>query len=231
VLTIDTRREVLAWSRWTTQGFFRDVTVVAADDDGRGPKDMLYAVVQRTINLQTRTYIERLTEKNVWVDHFYVGESNTPQTQWSGFTTLPNTEILVVADGAVAGEFVTDNAGDFELNTPASNISAGLDYPARKVVQLDLHVGEAEASRRGLEFRKIRASVDLLNTQTLAVDGSRVTFRNLGSQLLDQPLPQFTGNKRVILSGIGRDLRVTMTFPDPLDATVQALTTEVKLKR
>ena len=59
-LTYIREQEVYGWSRHTTDGLFKSVASVQEGDN-----DLLYAVVERTINSRTVKYIERLHEHDI----------------------------------------------------------------------------------------------------------------------------------------------------------------------
>ena len=51
-------------------------------------------------------------------------------------------------------------------------------------------------------------------------------FRNLGSGLLNAPIEQFTGIKRIRINGISAQPQLTITVDEPLPMTLLSLTTE-----
>lgn len=86
VLTQDESKQVLGWSRFKTfnpdgaLAKFRDAAVVETDHgafDASGVPitvPTLYALVERTVDGKTQTFLEALTEEDVYLDHWYVGE-------------------------------------------------------------------------------------------------------------------------------------------------------------
>jgi hypothetical protein len=69
-----------------------------------------------------------------------------------------------------------------------------------------------------------------VGTSSLSIDGYAVPFRAFGSLLLDQPIPKFTGTKKVKVQGIADDQTVTLTVTEPLPCTVLHITTYVKVR-
>jgi hypothetical protein len=99
-----------------------------------GIEDLVYFVVRRTINGQTKRFIERLAHRdscvggalNVQADccFSYSGTAvSTVQVPW-----LPNTDVIVWADGADLGAATTDASGNCVLPDGAThaNIVVGL---------------------------------------------------------------------------------------------------------
>ncbi|WP_374632852.1 hypothetical protein [Ferrovibrio sp.] len=89
--------DIIGWSRWTTDGWFTDACVVKTDHGDGYKIDTLYALIER----DTGIFIEALTEDKVFVDHWYIGASETAKATWSGLRTLFGEELQVVADGFV----------------------------------------------------------------------------------------------------------------------------------
>jgi hypothetical protein len=228
ILTIDTRREVLAWSRWTTQGLFRELTpCFSLDSSGLREVESIYVITQRNLNGTDRVFLEKWTEDDIYLDHHYTGTSNTPTTTWNGFTTLANETVTVVADGAVAGEFTVNNSGSITLNEPAASIVVGLPYTSR-LRTLDLFFELFRQIRTDKPIRKIAATMELKNTVALSVDGKPLFFRPYGNTLLDQPLVPFSGIKQSVLQGYSRDCFLTLETDEPLPATILSIGVKCK---
>ena len=127
-LTYVPEQQVGAFSTVETQGEFLSCAVVAEGDE-----DILYAVVRRIINGQTKVFIERMHERQytslencVYLDcsGTYRGEA---KTEISGLTWLEGMEVSILADGSVEpSQFVTN--GKITLEAPASVVHVGLPY-------------------------------------------------------------------------------------------------------
>ena len=226
VLTTDSQREVVAWSRWTTDGLFRDVIAVNVNINNK-LKQALFAVVQRTVNGVNKVFLEMLTEEDAWLDCWHAGTSGTPQTTWSGITSLANSNVMVVADGHVAGTYAVNGSGQFTLPNPASSVIAGREYKSTLGLQFLRVVKDGQALNRVM--RLVKTSVTLQDTLSLKIGGQAVPFRGFGNQLLDDPLITYTGTKERKLLGVGKDLTVTLTVEEPLPCTINSVTTEVKI--
>lgn len=105
-LTFVPEQNIAAWHRHRTRnGAFESITVVAEGDE-----DVLYAVVRRQINGQTRRYIERLHSRQVLrddaADGFFVdagvSRQGAPISSISdGLGHLEGQEVAILVDGAV----------------------------------------------------------------------------------------------------------------------------------
>lgn len=147
-LTYIPEEQVGAWHQHSTQqGSFKSICCVA-----EGTEDVLYAVVQRSINGQTVNYVERMasrvidpSDSSTW---FFVdaGASQSfpnPVTEISGLSWLEGATVAVLADGGVQSQKKV-TAGAITLDRAASNVQIGLPYtcdletlPA--VLQLDAY--------------------------------------------------------------------------------------------
>lgn len=127
----DTKDEVEAWWRLMTLGIIENVAVLPA---ATGTEDLVYFVVNRTVNGVTRRFIERLAPRtnavggalNQMADcalSYQGAPVVTVQLSW-----LPNTSCVVWADGKAIGTGTTDVAGNLAMpdGQAHANIVAGL---------------------------------------------------------------------------------------------------------
>lgn len=131
VLLYDVKDEVEAWWRMQTLGVIENVAVLPQ----AAPEDLVYFVVNRTINGVTRRFIERLAPRTNCVGgainqqlDCHVVYQGAPVTSIS-LAQLPNTLVSVWADGAAIGTGTTNAAGVLSPlpdGNPHSNIVAGL---------------------------------------------------------------------------------------------------------
>lgn len=122
--------EVEAWFRIQTQGVIERVCVLPSDDI----EDRVYFIVKRTIDGNTRRFIEKLAlrenciggAQNLQLDSYvtYSGAAATTVT----LAHLPNTLVTIWADGRKIGTATTDGSGVATLPDAVSafNIVAGL---------------------------------------------------------------------------------------------------------
>lgn len=143
VLVTDTAEEVFCWIEVETDGAIED----AATLPGQG-EDAVYYLVRRTVNGQTRRYLERWAREsdcqggdwNLQADAFRTVENAIPDDTISGLDHLEGSAVVVWADGR---DFSADDpdtgdqstytvsSGQITLEEPVSRAVVGLPYRAR----------------------------------------------------------------------------------------------------
>lgn len=127
VLTYQDEQEVFAWTRATTQGLFKSVTVVR-----EGDKDIPYFLVQRNINGTTKNFIERLDTREFTdlQDAFCVdcGLSLDVPITITGMTAADPVVVTAPAHGLSNGDRV-DISDVLEVSTSNTQLKvASTDY-------------------------------------------------------------------------------------------------------
>lgn len=150
VLIFDPAEEVNCWVEIETDGFIEDVVVLP----GLG-EDRVFYCVRRTINGQTKRYLERFAEESEAVG----GETNiltdstvefdfggSPSATITGLGHLEGEEVRVWADGKDAGVFVVAS-GAVTLPAAVAKGSVGLGYRARfRSAKLTQTLGDGRTS-------------------------------------------------------------------------------------
>lgn len=119
----DPSEEVVAWSRVTTDGTFKDVVVVPGDDE-----DIVYVTVTRS----TGTYLERFAKMEEMVDyHFDSAITKTsPGTAITGLDIMEGKFVGVWADGRDRGQYRVVS-GAITLPASYTTVNIGLPYVAK----------------------------------------------------------------------------------------------------
>lgn len=232
-LSINVRRNVIGWSRFTTSGSFLKCLAIN-DNDTTPPTQRLYALVKRTYIQDDSTstnavFLERMTENTIYLDSWQQ-KSDSGHTSVTGIYHLKNQTVRVVTDGLVHANATVGtraNSANISLNDTSSNTQVGLGYTST-LTTLTIPVIINGVVMRGEEQRKISAYVNLNNTQDLKVDDQQIDFRSLGSGLLDAPITPFTGTTKTYISGVTTDPNVSITSSEPLQATVLGITVELE---
>jgi hypothetical protein len=132
-LTYIPEEQLGAWHHHDTQGTFESVACVA-----EGSEDVLYAVINRTINGSTVRYVERMASRiidpadsSTWffVDAGVTQTFGSPVTNISGLTWLEGATVAVLADGGEQSQ-KTVTGGAITLDHAASVITVGLPITA-----------------------------------------------------------------------------------------------------
>ncbi len=144
-LTYMKEHEVWAWTRHETaaSGYFEDVSVIA-----EGNEDVPYFIVRRTINGQTKRYIERMHTRvfDTIEDAFFVDcgltYSGTSATVISGLDHLEGQTVVALANGNVV-RGLTVASGSVTLPNAATKVHIGLPMTAA-LQTLDLDMGNVQ---------------------------------------------------------------------------------------
>jgi len=220
VLNIAREQDLLAWSLWTTNGKFEEVTVLGQD---------VYVTVKRTINGNTVRYIEKFNNLH-FTDASLIKTNNSPTTAWSGLGHLEAETVRVRGDNYVLDSKTVAN-GAITSSLTVSELEAGLNFTA-KIKTLPLEGIIDNKSLSGDWKRLVSVNCRLNNTRNIVIkygDTRYVpSFTSFGSNVLDTPVQTFTGWKKVYVSGVERDVALEITQDDPLELELLSLTVTIK---
>jgi len=159
-LTYLPAQQVGAWHQHDTDGAFESCTVVAEGDE-----DVLYAIVQRTINGSDVRYVERLASRQFTdqADAFFVDcgatYSGDPATEISGLDYLEGKTVSILADGAVMPQQVV-TGGKITLSVAASKVQVGLPITADlQTLPLAAQIDSAFGQGRSKNVNKVQLRV------------------------------------------------------------------------
>ncbi len=217
-MAINVEKDVLGWSRFTTDGNFKRCVEV---------DNSLYVLVERTVDSTAQIYLEKLEDTDFYFDS-YLAETNTAQT---GITLdhLSNESVRCLTDGSVHANITLNGSGVGTLSGTFTNVAAGLHYESNIETLPATVIIQNQYSQRGEQITKKRADIVLQNTQSLVFDGYDVQFTTLNNTTVNATPTNFSGTKLVFLSGTGVDLTVTANVKDPLPATILGATVEYKV--
>lgn len=177
-------------------GFVESITAISGEKHSE-----LWLTVRRTINGQTKRYIEYMSEhfngRNmdradaVLVDSAIAFDGEATGT-FTGAGHLEGETVALMADGATMPA-ATVASGSFTLNAErqASKLIAGLGYD--KVIMPLRPVFQTQAGRNfGEKVKAVRYNIDLLNTGGLLI-GDKHAVQRLDGQNMDEAVPLYTG--------------------------------------
>lgn len=202
-------QQVVAPSEFITDGEYIDVGVDVTD---------IYVVVKRTFDSVDKFYLEKFDE-TLYTDCAFTGGAA------SEATGLPHEgkTLDIICDGAVqdseevdAGEVPFQRASEeyYEVGLPITVLARTMP------IELRLNTG----TRIAFKKRLVQINAIVENSQHLNLNGQSVPFRNFDNPLLDDPVPSFTGVKRLDgVRGYSREVAVEVTQTLPLDMTLLAL--------
>lgn len=230
-LTHQPEHEVKAWHQHTTRGTFESACAIPEGSD-----DALYVIVRRTINGQTRPYIERLHTRRFQTldDAFFLDcgatYSGAPVATVSGLHHLEGEEVVILADGGVErGQTVT--GGQVTLAAPASTVHVGLPYNA-DAQTMPLAIEAAPAFGQGVQKNINSAGLRVYQSSSIKAgprfDKLTEYPQRLTTQPFDTPPAMVTGLVQMSLTPAWQQEGCVCVRQDqPLPLTLVALVLEV----
>ena len=161
--TYQKEHKVWGWHQHSTpaDGEFEWVESVT-----EGDMDAVYAIIKRTIDGQTKRYVERLEsrEQTDSEDCFYVDSGlsydGSAITAVSGLDHLEGEEVIVLADGNVVEDLVVAS-GSITLPRAASKIHVGLQYiPAIETLDIDIPSAQDTLKSKSVSVSKVYIEVE-----------------------------------------------------------------------
>lgn len=157
-------QQITAWTYSTTDGKFR---YVVADED------LVYFIVERTINGATALYIEKL-DWTVRTDCATVTTTVTPPSvNVSGLTHLIGKTVRVIGDGAVMQSQVVSNTGTITLERAVTNVQVGLNFNPT-IIPMPLLVPTQQGNNIYLPKTVKKIYVDYNQSLGITVNGTTI---------------------------------------------------------
>ena len=235
-LTYRREEQVVAWHKHTIGGAFSSGNAVVESiatlptDTG---EDELYMIVKRTINSQTKRYVERLKLFDFGTSAtsaFFVDSgltySGSAVTSLGALHHLEGQTVSILGNGGSHAD-KTVSSGTISLDVSATTAAVGLGYTSN-LQTLRLESGSVDGTSQGKPKRIHHITLRLFRTVGLEVGSSsgdvdRVPFRD-SSMAMDQAVSLFTGDKDIeFAGGFEEDDRIFVAQSQPLPLTVLAL--------
>ncbi|WP_022729776.1 hypothetical protein [Fodinicurvata sediminis] len=222
--------EVTAWAPHSLGG--EEAYDARVEDVASQPgksQDELWMVTRRTIDGQTRRYIEVMDsfrdEDTPAIDQVYLDcaldYDGAPTDTLSGLEHLEGCEVAIVTDGANHPKRTVEN-GQIQLDYEASKVRVGLDY--RSIVRpMSLEAAAREGTAQGKTKRVWKCTVRLERSLGMKIGRSldsldEVPFRRV-EDAMDAPVPLMSGDIEVTFPGdydSDADIWVVQDLPLPL---------------
>lgn len=242
-LTNVTAQKVFAWHRHIIGGSFgtgdavvESVAVVPAPDGDPSsvdrdniPHDQVWLIVKRTINDETKRYVEffedDFADTDVLEDAFFVDSGLTYEgvaaDTITGLDHLNGETVQILVNGAAHPDRTVFN-GSITLAAEYTKVHVGR-YPATELLPMNLEVQTRGGSSQGrlkrvpiLVLRFDRTLGCEVATNPDLDEFTPVFFRSAGDPM-DAPPPLFTGDKRVALeTGWSREVLYKLQQAKPL---------------
>lgn len=221
--------EVNAFTLWQTNGQFHDAAAVL---------DAIYFAVIREVDGVETMMIEKADTSLITDCAISAGDLVSPA---SGATVahLGSETVQPVLDGMPIEPIDLDD-GEATFSRDAENSwEVGLRWPECDpdhpgliwlLKTMPIEVGLPSGAMFGKRRRITEVTASLYETTALIINGSRLSFRQFGSELLDQPIAPFTGVRRERgLLGFDFEGTVVMGSDEPSRATVLGLSYGVQI--
>ena len=200
-------QDIIAPSRFTTDGTFKAVAVDV---------DTIYVIVQRTINGSTKYHVERF-DRDLTLDNAVTGGAAASVTA----SNLAAKTVKVIADGVLLSDETASSGGLITFDrASATSYAVGTDYTVT-VATMPIEPRLNTGNLRGFKKRIIEVAAEFYQTQNTTIGGVEIPFRTFDTNVLDSPVAEFTGLKRVgPLLGYDYEGSVTVTQTAPLKMTL-----------
>ena len=203
-------QQVTSPSEFTTDGRFIDVGVDV---------NTIYAVTKRTFNSVDRYFIEMFGYE-YFTDCAFVGGAA------ASASSLPHVAkaLNVITDGSPQGNETVSGGGSVTFDR-ASTTSYEVGLPISVFVKtMPAEVKLQTGSRVSFKKRIVEISAVVNKTQNLIINNQPVAFRLFDNPLLDDPVPEFTGIKRVNgVLGYSREQSIELSQDLPLKMNLLGL--------
>jgi len=229
-LTYNKKQEVAGWHKHTTDGLFESVAVIR-----EGFEDVAYFVVKRTINGQTKRFIERMhsrlienAEDGFFVDCGLKAEFESEVTTVSGLSHLEGKTVSILADGGAYTDVVKN--GKITLQNPAKKIVVGLPYTF-------------ELETLNIEGENTHGLKKIITSANIKVEKTREDFYIVGDDGTETQQPRsvdnsvndagwlFTGDITVYpTANYKEDASIKIKQPHPLPLTITSISAVVTVE-
>lgn len=242
-LTYNREQNVVSWHpHWiggnagSGYGVVESIQVVPTPD---GNSEELWMIVRRTINGQTKRYVEYQAQN--WQVYDAIAEAvfldsslyrnGAPTTNLSGLDHLEGQTISILADGATHPDRVV-TGGSVTLQVAASVVQAGLSYRSI-LTTMRIEAGASQGTAQGQKKRFGKVRFRFLGTvgAKYGIDGTQldeIPFRD-SSMPMDKAVVPYTGDKECQWPiGWEEAGRLTVIQDQPLPMTLVGIYPEMK---
>ena len=218
-LTVDSSSPVRLAIQNETHADVKSITTIS-----EASEDTVYIIVQRIINGSTVQYVEYL-DTTLNQDSGLAGTVTGSSTTVTSLDHLEGETVQILIDDAVyPKQKVTNGAVTVSLPSTfeSKTIEVGLGYVS--TIKTLRPEGTAQAgTAQGRKKRYNEIIVRLLDSVGVTINGDQLPFRSSADEM-GEPIPAFTGDKRVTNLGWNRDGQITIKQTQPLPMTVLAVT-------
>lgn len=241
-LTYDKSQDVIGWSKSALAGEnvkVIDLTVLPSHDNGQ---DMVMFAVERTINGETRRYLELLTRNFIrdvahkdasFLDCSMHITSDTPFDTINGLDFLEGQSVRVMDEGSYLGDYVVTD-GQISFDVDCSDIIVGLPYPAYfETLERDLQDRQLSTKMSKLRVYKIHLYVD----RTMGVSLYRLDHGSETHLVTFSPTNNMDTTSELLIGKVGIDVfsswdcdyRLKITSEEGMPCTIAGIILGVEI--
>jgi len=208
---------IIGWHFHTfAEGFVTDVVSVE-----RGSKSELIITMTKTINGTDSIVIEKYNIDSLLDAREIEDHTGSPSNIITGHYKLANKTIQVLADGAVHPDITLDSSGDGTINYPAEIIELGYSFLQEMKTLPYISQGN-QGTNASWKKRPNKIVVRVHESSYPLINGIRPPDRRM-DDLMDEPVPLFTGDISAANSGYDEFGQVTISQDLPLKLVVTAI--------
>jgi hypothetical protein len=186
--------------------------------------DQVYVIVKRTINATTKYYLERFDQDALLDSSLYATVGSA--TSSAAVDHLPNTLVWVRADGLVQAQRTVPSSSPYTVSiSPAADedYEIGIDIPV-EIRTMPQEPNLPTGSSLGVQKRVLQVDALVKDSQHMNINGHLVSFQIIGTAVLNNPIPSFTGRKTIHgLLGYTDEGKITVTQSYPLKLNLIAM--------
>lgn len=221
-------QNILGWSLCGTGNNIGDLSTMVPTDgkfkDLVSINNMVYALVERTIDFETKFYIERLTY-DVATDCTVVQSYQEATKLIKNLEPMEGEKVKVWADGILVQDKIV-NGGSISLSFGALNVSVGINVTT---LLTPLPVNVIGSHTKYIPKRIVRTWISYYDSIGIYVEGTPIPELVWKDQILGQPTAPKSGIYEERLEGWGSQVTFTISQKDPLPFLVTGIGYEVEL--
>ncbi len=192
-------------------------------------ENQVWIIVERIVNGSTVQYVEYL-DSTLNQDSALSGTVTGSSTKVTSLDHLEGQTVQILIDDAVYPKQIVSSGAvtvDLPSTFASKTIEIGLGYVST-LKTLKVEAGSSAGSTaQGRKKRYNEVIVRLYKTVGATVNGDQIPFRSSADEM-GQPIPAFTGDKRVTNLGWDRNGQITVKQTQPLPMTILAMTGTIR---
>jgi len=218
-------------SAWSLSGTGPDIHDPSSMNPNKGKfkrifalDNVMYVVVERIINQETKTYLEELRFDD-YTDCTIRQTYQENTTVIANLAALEAEKVKVIANGLILDDQVVTN-GSITIEKASTDVKVGLPF---SIQVTPVPVNIAGSRTKYLPKKIVRGWVDVYESIGVKVNGTYIPELKFGSNVLDLPPQPKTSYYEVRPLGYGQSVSIDITQTDPLPFTILGVGYELEI--